>query len=231
MKKYNQKGFTALETILLMLVVVLVAGASWLVVERSNDTVETLKTTDVPFASTTNSPNSTTFKVPDQKPIELDEGESSNWYRYKTSEFSVAIPDGWEMIFSPDSNGDDLFAFSEQTYTSGKKAIVRPYAANDPVDGVGGIAYTISHTNNTAITDCKEINDANTSSKNISGGGYITIRTTTTNAGIGANNNDTSLSYCGKFEQEVVRITMTGDNTKVQASENILLEMMRSVTL
>lgn len=47
MKKYNQKGFSAVEWVLLLVIVGLVAGIAWYVFKSQNDTTATLENTEL----------------------------------------------------------------------------------------------------------------------------------------------------------------------------------------
>src|SRR5690349_3520452 len=88
----NQKGFGALQTVLLLLIVAIIGGTGVYVYKSQKDTNKSLDNT---------SQNLTNLSKSDNKSdLPLDQNEEDAWLLFEASDkaYSVRIPDGWEGV-------------------------------------------------------------------------------------------------------------------------------------
>jgi hypothetical protein len=115
-KKLNQKGFGAVEVLLLVVVIGLIAGAGYYVWNAKKNTESTLNNT----ANSQGEPSKSTSKVTSTKVA----AEEDSWLLYTapSKKYSIRIPDGW----SAGSIGDNLHSNSidYKKGTQGKVGVI-----------------------------------------------------------------------------------------------------------
>lgn len=122
MKTINNKGFSSLFIVLIIVLIVAITGIGYYIFRSQN------KSTNNGSPSTQQQPNPT-----------QQEDETSNWKTVESigGEFSIKVPDGWELFNYPGNtlNGNSI------TYTAGKPAVIhtesQAYASSQKKFNVG----------------------------------------------------------------------------------------------
>jgi len=118
-KTNNNKGFTLVEVLLLIVVLILVGGLGYLGYKQVNKKSTT----------STSSTNTTTTKT-DTPATTLVKDETANWLTYapESNAYSIRIPDGWQLHYLSKENGGSGDPYSwvskELSYKAGTKATV-----------------------------------------------------------------------------------------------------------
>lgn len=115
--KMNEKGFSLVEFLLVVLVVSFIGFAGWYVFDSRS------KNKSVPNSS----PTTTESKIQqsdDTNPETTRKDETSEWFLYKSpnDEYQMKLVDGWEMTRHVDSSA--IVSFKPLTYKPGIKATV-----------------------------------------------------------------------------------------------------------
>ncbi len=135
----TEKGFTAIEVVLVIVIIGLIGISTWLFYERNqqNATVKDSQTSQINSfedCAAAGNPISQTF--PEQcradgktyTKTDNSSNETSDWLVYNSpnKEFSVQLADGWNLTIS--ENGLSLYTFSNENtnLTTGLRAIVSP---------------------------------------------------------------------------------------------------------
>jgi hypothetical protein len=117
--KNNQKGFSAIEILLIVGIVGIIGGIGWYVV-RSNKEID--KNLNAAGNTSIASPSKTHKSSETTKTID----ETANWAKVTSgkSAFSVKMPDGWNL--QNWTSRDYLYAgsYKDLTFTNGKRATV-----------------------------------------------------------------------------------------------------------
>lgn len=134
--KLNKKGFTAVEGLLVVVVIGAIAGAGWYVYQRQNrkeepkqatiTNFEQCKAAGYPIAESYPEQchaNGQSFVNESQKPQVDPQDETANWLLYEPpgKQYEIRIPDGWEVH----RHQKESHLFSQDiVYKQGTKAVV-----------------------------------------------------------------------------------------------------------
>jgi hypothetical protein len=116
----NQKGFSAVEGLLIFIIVAIIAGVGWYVWDSNKKTNDILSSAD----------KSSNVKLKASQPKDKSEqtDETANWLLFKASngKYSIKIPDGWNLV-SLDGGSSPYALKSENiNYKQGIPATVGP---------------------------------------------------------------------------------------------------------
>ena len=177
--QYNrdQSGFSAVEAILILVVVGIIGFTGWFVYKSQSDTSKTLNTAGNSTASTTNKKSPATSTAP------TDEIATWTPYTSANSTFTFRIPDGWKLTAQTDADlvygvGDNI------VYKAGTPATVTKTTGGR--DGLYGffIAFDSSvQTSQRTFTGYTKVGDFKTNT-GLTGTEY-TFDYTSTGEGIG----------------------------------------------
>lgn len=128
----NSRGFSTVEVLLIVLVLVLLCSAGWYVYSKNQD-----KTND---GEISNPKSSTSSKVSDDK-NNLD--KTKGWFIYEAPDkkYSIKLPDGWKLKVA--DGGSSPYAISAQdiSSTAGAAATV---IASDYAGDISHVAFAMS---------------------------------------------------------------------------------------
>lgn len=139
--KNNQKGFSVVEILIVIVVVGLLGAAGWLVYDRQNKT----NNSEQSAGNTQNGKLKEQQANSEAQPAQTVD-ETQNWTNFTSSKgWQLRIPDGWELYTDTTSAG--LTAYSSLEYKAGTRAVIEKtsfgrggpfvlstgnYAAGDP---------------------------------------------------------------------------------------------------
>lgn len=126
MQKLNQKGFSIVEGILILVIIALIGGIGYYVYSK-RDT-----------KPTTNVSQSTTQETTTATPVEAD--KTADWLVYSVDGgYSIKLADGWILMKKQGNDGSFVGTpNSNLVYTPGIKAVITDYVQqSSPVIGYG----------------------------------------------------------------------------------------------
>ncbi len=145
--KTNQKGFTAIEIVLILVIVGVLSFAGWYVYNSQKKTNDTLNKTAQGQGEAQKATTKATLTQP--------KDETANWLLFtsKQKTYSFKVPDGWKLTHQTDSDlayatGQDL------AYKAGTKATVVETSGGR--DGIYG--FSISFDDN-EVTSTRKFTD------------------------------------------------------------------------
>lgn len=123
MKTSNQKGFSVVEGVLILVIVAVLGGVGWFVWHSKNNTNSTYNAAANSGTGKISSTKATAAKVT----TTTTDTTSSKWLLYTPSgkQYSIRVPDGWKFTATKGSD-ENLYAFDmpDLTFKQGTKASV-----------------------------------------------------------------------------------------------------------
>lgn len=133
MRKLTSSGFSLVELILFLVILMMIGGAGYFVYTSKNQTQKTLDTTSK--AQNDAQKSETKYEI-----TALPESETAGWLEYKAPAYSIKFADGWKIMKKQGSN--DSFTAAENNSlkpTPGKTAVVEEYKQSGPGELIYGL--------------------------------------------------------------------------------------------
>ncbi|MDB5163620.1 MAG: hypothetical protein JWS12_237 [Candidatus Saccharibacteria bacterium] len=133
MKKLNSRGFSAVEGLLILVIVGIIGFVGWYVYKSNKDANKSLSN-----ASQSTISSQTSTKKSETKTAAPEKKVSDSWLEYKAPHYSIRFADGWTITKKQESN-DSFFAKNDDIkYKAGQKAVVKEYST---YSGPGEFTY------------------------------------------------------------------------------------------
>lgn len=134
--KFSQKGFAALEGILILIIIAIIGGTGYYVWHAKDQADETL-------AETSNSSASPSSKT--SAPVKTED-DTADWYKYQSPDdiYSIRLADGWQL--TRPSSGVTLLGWSNAGITYKKGTPAKVTVEDGGRDGpIPFILYVVGH--------------------------------------------------------------------------------------
>lgn len=122
----DQKGFSVIEILIVVVILGLIGAAAWLVYDRQKNS-----------ASSDSGQSTQQSQTAQQETTKSDQtvDETANWTKVTSgkSSFTIKLPDGWNVKNWASSDYSYAASYADVTYTAGKPATVNSDAS--PADG------------------------------------------------------------------------------------------------
>jgi hypothetical protein len=153
--KKNQSGFTVVEGLLIVLVIAIVAGTGWFVMQAKNKTNNTVK--DDPVATITqNGPSENDITATPTEELVVDPSVDYTEYKNSSLGFAFSYPSQWGTLKAK-TGTESLIELESSEFTFTKVDKVQLIVRADKAEGFktfmgfGGPTFTPTASNNTYI--------------------------------------------------------------------------------